>query len=297
MREGAFENQDTAMDYFEQQFAKKGRIESLGGVVEVTDIDPPEKRTDVPVVFAPGWGATPKSAKEVLRVLANGGRRTLSLDHPRTGGEVEKRGDHPVDELRKASSLAAILDKKDISKVDVVAHSEGAINTIIAASLNPSRFRKIVLVAPGGMIGKDKFPKLAGRFSYSAIKEAGRIIIEKKARKPLATVGIEVGKYIAKNPMRALREAVAISASEIHKMLKDLRDQGIGIYVIHGVDDAVFKMDKVQNVAKADQLDGFYSVFGQHNEMYVDPVRYIGLANKALDAPEVKKGSKAREEA
>ena len=72
-------------------------------------------------------------------------------------------------------------------------------------------------------------------------------------------------------------------------MLRDLHQKGIGISVIHGVDDPVFPMDKMQEIVKADQIDGFYSVKGDHNEIYVHPEKYIPLVDEALQSLENKK--------
>ena len=71
-------------------------------------------------------------------------------------------------------------------------------------------------------------------------------------------------------------------------MLRTLHKQGVKIAIIHGVDDSALPMEKMQSVAKQDQLDGFYSVKGDHFEIYAQPEKYTALADEALTALEAK---------
>ncbi len=67
---------------------------------------------------------------------------------------------YPKEEVRKALNILGVLEEKDVEKTDVIAHSEGAVNTLIAASLYPEKFRNIVLFGPAGLIGEDTFTRL-----------------------------------------------------------------------------------------------------------------------------------------
>ncbi len=275
---------------FEEQFENRQKIESLGGVIEVVDVMPERPKTEVPVIFAPGWGETPETFKDSVKTMAELERRVLSLEHSR-GGETEElpQTEYPADELRKALALIKVLEEKGIDRADIIAHSEGAINSVIAAAFHPEKIRSMVLVGPGGLIGPDKFPKLVGRFSLNVIRSAVRAWQEPDSREAIVRDGNETGKYILKNIPRAWKEAVAISESDIHEALKELHEQGIGVAIIHGVDDPVFPMDKIQEVVKKDQIDGFYSVKGDHNEIWIHPEKYVALADQALDALEKKR--------
>lgn len=277
------------MRSFEEKFANRQKIELLGGAIEVVDVMPERLKTEVPVVFAPGWGETPETFKDSIKIMAELERRVLSLEHSR-GGKTEElpQTEYSADELRKALALIEILEAKGIDRADVIAHSEGAINSVIAAALHPEKFRNMVLVGPGGLIGPDKFPKLAGRFSLKLINNTINAIVEPERMTALLRGGRESLKYVVKNPAKSLKEAVAISESEIHETLKDLREQGIGVAVIHGVDDPVFPMDRMQDIVERDQIDGFYSVKGAHDEIWVHPEKYVALADQALDALERK---------
>ena len=150
---------------------------------------------------------------------------------------------------------------------------------------------------PAGIMGEDKFPKLVRRFSMKFIKDAMRAALDKEARRPLVRSGLEAMKYAGKNPKMALEEAVAISKTDILSMIHDLHEKGIGIAVMHGVDDDVFPMADVQKNAEdhklGDFIDGFYSVKGTHDEVYIHPEKYVKFAvEHALEALAKKHGVK-----
>jgi len=238
-----------------------------------------------------------------LQALAEKQRRVISLDHPRFGGDMsiapeEAVGKYPNEELRKAMNILGVLDQKGIEKVDVVAHSEGAVNAVIAAVLHPEKFRTLVLVAPAGMIGEDTFTRLLKGFAGQS-KGRGEsmnnpdfpleIPISETEKKVGATAAKEAIKYMAKNPVRAFREGRGIAKSQIHDMLAFLHEKGVGIVVMSGVDDPVFPMERMQEIAKADMLDGFLSVRGAHGAIGEHPELYMTAADEMLTAVEEKK--------
>ena len=280
---------------FEEKFAKKKTIEVLDAKLEAIDVKPDFLKTETPILFAPGWGGTLEAYKDSIETLYEKNRRVLSLTHARKGADKklmdsELKKQYPADELRKSMALLALIDEGNIEKVDAVAHSEGAINTAIAASLRPEKFRNIVFVNPAGLIGPDKFPKLAGRFNLNGIQTFFDAIFNKEELKRIRLQRLtkEVIKYISQNPARALKESVAISQSEIYAMLEDLHDEGIGIFIVNGVGDPVFPMDKMQKILKADKIDGFLSVKGGHNEIISNPEKYAAAAEEVLDKAEKK---------
>jgi pimeloyl-ACP methyl ester carboxylesterase len=293
MKKEQFSSSEIKND-FERQFSKKEIFDVLDGKIEAIDIRPENQKTETPVLFAPGWSCTTETYKDSIKELVKKERRVFGINHARRGIDTglispEVREKHSDDELRKALSILALIKEKNIEQVDMIAHSEGAINAAIAASIEPEKFRNIVFVAPAGIIGKDKFPKLAGRFAITMIKDYFRSVFGSNTEKICFSRTIKESiKYIAKNPLRALKESVAISESEIHNMLKDLHEKGIGVAVVAGVDDKVFPMDKIQQIAKNDELDGFLSVKGGHNEIIFDPEKYVTAAEQLLTQLEKK---------
>lgn len=290
-------NKEIYKEGFEEQFAKKELFDVLDGKIEAVDVVPDTLKTETPLLLAPGWAASSETFKDSIKILFEKNRRVISLEHASEGVSEDLMDEHlkqqyPADELRKAMALLALIKEKNIDKIDVITHSEGAINTAIAASLEPEKFRNIVFMAPGGMIGKDTFPKLAGRFSYGLIRDAIKNNFSEDFDKARGARAMKVAiKYMASNPKRALKESVAISSSQIHEIIKELHSKGIGIAIASGVDDPAFPMDKMQETAKADQLDGFVSLKGSHNEIIDRPEKYVAAADELLDKLEKKKNS------
>jgi pimeloyl-ACP methyl ester carboxylesterase len=299
-----------------------------GAEVDVVDVVPENQKDEVPVLVLPGWGATMESFMPGIKVLNDKERRVISLNHPRTGGDIsssysedidewyKKRGqdypDWPIEELRKAHTILGLIDEKKLEKVDAIAHSEGAINLCIAAMLHPEKFtgRTLVLVNPAGLIGDDSIFRLqkgAGA-TTSRTETISEIPVTEAETEYLESTKHITPDYMKENPLRAAKEIWAISKARIEDMLRYLHEKGIRIIVIGAVDDTMFPMgtrqetkdeegntrfefvgDKgMQKNVKADFVDGFLSVRGGHMQIQVHPELYMSAAEKMLTKPKEK---------
>lgn len=276
--------------YLEEQFNNPTTMELYSGKLHVVDVQPEQEKSEIPVFVAPGWVANAEVLKDNILGCAKEGRRTLSLQNFH-GIKAENIDEYPNAELRKVAALIKTLDEKGIDTVDVIAHSEGALYTTIAARLYPDRFRNIVLVAPAGMIGKDNIARLSVSFSHDITRQTVNGVIDGSIRKPMLRAYQESGKAMASGPLQSVKQVFAIADAEIHNWLKELKDQGLGIAVIHGVDDKALPMERMQKVAKLEQMHGFYSVKGGHNDIYLKPKAFTALAEHALSGLENRKGS------
>ena len=274
---------------FEKKFQAVEKLRTKAGLVQIVDITPEINSDQVPVLLIPGWGETPATHKATLKVIYYNQRRAIVLKYPRTGGQIQNEGDYPQAELKKAEALLYVIDRKGLPKVDVIAHSEGAINTIIAAQIAPKRFRNIVFVDPAGLTGKDNLTKFSARFAVMLGKDFLRNfnpLDYKKTPNRLRAAG-EMVKYFAANPKRGLQEASAISAADIYKALASLERLGIGISIIHGVGDTIFPINDLLNTAeekKGVYTIELYYVKGDHREVSVRPEKSIVLALHALNS-------------
>lgn len=266
-------------------------IERVVGTLEVTDItpDPENLKDQVPVLLVPGWGETPKTHDDTVKTIVSEGRRIITIKIPRIGG-VKPEGDFSEAEYTKARALVDTLNKKGIKTTDIIAHSEGALSAIIAAEIfmsqhQPQRIRNIVFVEPVGLIGYDRLRNLIGRWGKMVAKDTGHFIRDSR-KKNMSRAFTEAAKYAFSNPIRTFAEAGVISASDIYKSLSKLKENGIGVSVIHAVDDTLFPMEKVMKTAKEKggmNTIGFYSVKGDHREISVHPEKYAALAVNALE--------------
>ena len=271
----------------EQQFRARERIELPGGEIEIVDIKPDKQKTNVPVILGLGWGGEPEAYKNNILALAESGRRTIAVDA--IHGIDKDKGDLPDVELRKVAALIQTLDDKDIGKVDAVGYSEGGIYVTLAAMLYPEKFRNLVLVNPGGMIGKDKEVRLTAGFLKDLVKHFIDSVGDKEFLKRFTAFYGGMAKSAAKDIVRAVQEISAISDSQIQDFLENIKEQGIGISIIHTVDDNAFPMDKMQKTIKPKHVDGFYSIQGAHGDFVIQAEKYTHIVDQALDALENKK--------
>ncbi|MFA5932308.1 MAG: alpha/beta hydrolase [Candidatus Paceibacterota bacterium] len=290
-------------NFFESPNVHKEHFLIEGAQVDAIDVMPENQKDEVPVLVAPGWGATMKSFEPGIGVLAEAKRRVLSLDHPRKGGKddadlredmskwCKKEGqDSPgwsLEELRKAETILGLLDQKKVEKVDVIAHSEGAINVCIAAMLQPEKFigRTIVLVNPAGMIGKDNIFRLQGGAgaNKSRTETVSHIPVTEAETEYLKSTKNITPEYINAGKIRTVKELYAISQARIEEMLRYLHKKGIRIIVMAGVEDTMFPMAGMQKNIKKDFIDGLVSVKGGHMQIQVHPELYMGAAESLLE--------------
>lgn len=238
------------------------------GYINIIDRSPEHPKTDVPVFISPGWSENPTVFEDTIQEFLNAGRRVIALSYSGTR-ESNKETNYPNLEVSKGEAILEVIKLKGIKQADVVGHSEGAIGAVIAASLEPDSIRNMILVAPSGFIGKDTFPKLLGRFSRKIIQDHYRLLTDRQSRKPMARFLKQGFRFAVSHPLQGFREAVAISQVQLQDTLKELHNLGVGTAIIAGVDDPVFRMNRLQRTVKSNMLDGFISTRGGHDEIHL----------------------------
>jgi pimeloyl-ACP methyl ester carboxylesterase len=274
----------------EKQFNNENAKKS--GAIE---LNPEQQKTDIPTTIAPGFNANEKVFKDFALALSEKDRKILLINSP-SGIDINKEDNIdgiPEAEMRKIQNLIKMLEEKNIEITDIVAHSEGAFYTVLAAKLYPEKFRNLVLVDPAGIIGKDNWKRLAMGTIHNTILEP-----------MISNVSKEIPKTTVKDPYGSFKRFLAIAKADINEAIQEIRDLGIGVSVIHSVNDKIFPMDKVQeNLARTEEekkddkhkLDGFYSVKvdgGTHNEIAFEPEKIALLIDDALDKMEIKMSKK-----
>ncbi|MGH2604268.1 MAG: alpha/beta fold hydrolase, partial [Dehalococcoidia bacterium] len=190
----------------------------------------------------------------------------------------------PREAVRKAQVLIGGLAQAGHRRVDIVAHSEGALGAVIAAAHYPHRVRNMVLVDPGGMIVNDRWHQLAGRFAAmlaQCVIEAAGNAAERRA---LVWATINPALYTATHPRRAVAQVEALVRWHSLDLLSRLHEAGVGIVVFEGVDNCIFPMRRAGPFVRdgVPLLDGFYAVRGGHAKLLGD-ARYAGAILDALD--------------
>lgn len=282
------------------QLKRPDTINLYGGeVLSIIDLQPERLKTETPVFWLGGWGTTIQVMENNIVNLAERGRRTLAVDAPHgiesahIAHHIEGR-EHAIRdvELKKVAALLKALDEKSIAQTDIVAHSEGAIYGVSAALLRPERFRNLVLVDPAGMIGEDTQDRLIKGAALDLCLQTARIykkLFTKEGSWGLrhayaATRGVM--KAFGLSPRRTMESVGVIAGTQIHELLKTLKELGMAISIVHAIDDKFFPMEKVKRQATDDAVNGFYPIEGTHNQLYLHPEKHTALIDEILDTLE-----------
>ncbi|HEX7042888.1 MAG TPA: alpha/beta hydrolase [Patescibacteria group bacterium] len=237
------------------------------------------------VLYGPGWGATIMTHLSPIKQLAQRGYDVISITPPSTTNR--KKDGFPSIEYAKGEAQVQALQKQFVTRASLVGHSEGCINVSIAAliALNHNiKIDSLVLVAPGGLIGKDRTGILIPRFFFNAAVEP-RLTGEKGDRANAKLRRSEAIKTIVTNPILAFKEAQAIANTSLSDILKELHRRGVKIAVVQGDNDLVFPLEKMIPEAEKCGVDTFYEGpkgRGGHNGIVTQPESYTTQIVDAL---------------
>lgn len=263
------------------------------GRVRVIDKTPEEVVDETPVLYAPGWMGTLLRAENTMDAIVSHKRRAVTVQYMRESGKVEPDRKNRKIELQKAGMLDGVIDAKQLGRVDVIAHSEGAVNALIAACAAPEKFRNIVLMNPAGLIGHDNPLSFLWRFAKSGKDSKGKIkeAIEEAARPESRyteeemekiverdkAVSAATSKEVGANKKMFASEIGALADSDIFEMLEYLRDHDVKIAVVAGASDQLFPIERMgREFVKRygdrgnSPIEGFYSIKGTHADIYSD---------------------------
>jgi pimeloyl-ACP methyl ester carboxylesterase len=247
------------------------------GKIDLVDIVPEKKTQSLPILFAPGWSITINAIQDTLTYLVDCGYRVLSLNHKRVGGAK-----YQSEEERKAASILAILNRKEIERVDAVGYSEGCTNVLLAARMQPEKFRHIVLMNPSGLTGHESMAHLINGF----VVDLWDIRSKKDGRTKRCRVVRETVKYILANPIRSYKEVSEVANTDLVKLLKGLKKTHIKVSIIHNIEDKTFDFDVVQKTLQKAGTDiyinEFYAVSGRHFDLIKFPRKYMDYVAHAL---------------
>lgn len=279
-----------------KQFEASEKYTYGSTTIEAFDVKPEKLKTEVPTFFGTGWSASRGVYEASILGIADKGRRVLSMFAPH-GIDTDPdfgKGDktYAAAELRKAAAMLRMLEEKSLEQMDIVAHSESAIWTLIVASMHPEKIRNIVLIDPAGLIDEDTTSRLSVSFVRDIVQGA---LNKEKHPRPQVERSVQPGspadlfgalRNMIGKPMQSLKEVLAIRDADIREMLEDLKAQGKRISVIQGEKDVIFPTERMEKVVNKDHVDGFYSVYGSHNELNANPAPHISVIDHALDALE-----------
>jgi pimeloyl-ACP methyl ester carboxylesterase len=270
---------------FERQYDNPNRVEIGTDTACIYDIAPPHPRSSVPILFCPGWMENPQNHKETIYALYRQGRRTVFPDSPH-GIEARPRANLPMAQLRHAEVLIATLKHQGIDEADAIAHSAGAIGLAIAGTASGGpRFRNVVLQSPAGLCGGETVASVAWHAWQESRQETRRQRWKPTEHQLIRDPGRR-RMYWVSTLARTVAEINAIANVDIRELLIEMRRRGGLLAVVHGTDDRLFSMGRMQRHVDVGVVDGFYSVEGGHQQILLEPSQYASLASEALLALE-----------
>jgi pimeloyl-ACP methyl ester carboxylesterase len=260
------------------------RVRTSGGIAVGVEIIPRTAGDPVPLVFIPGWGQTARAYAIPLQTFAERGRHVYSLFRPAHGRPITGPTDLPREEVRKAQTLIGALSRWQLARVDLVAHSEGALGAIIATALYPHRVRNLILVDPGGLIVGDRWYRLAGRFAKMIVQCTREAATNTAERRALVWAVVNPTIYSLTHPGRAMAQVAALARWHSLELLRGLRGSDVGVVMITGVDNRVFPINQAGPLVRDGVMlvDGFQAVRGGHAKLLGD-ARYADAVLNAID--------------
>lgn len=249
---------------------------------DVVEINPEKIKEEVPVFVSPGWGSSPESEMDTLKIISEEGeRKVISVNFSREEKiKDEDSGELPAAELQKALAIIDIINSKDLVCVDGIGHSEGGLNLAIAASLFPEKFRNLVFVCPAGSINISR-RELAKRFVIDERLEEIKNIDKTKILS-FYTYLRAVVKNALKNPVLSNKEVTAMTELNIFEMTKWLKEKGVGVGFIASADDKVFPVDEINESVNNENIDNYITTKGNHSAFVFDQ-QYARLVENLLD--------------
>ncbi len=259
-------------------FQYSERHSYMGFDVEIHKPEQSKLVSSVPVLVASGFGSSAESMGLVLHTLAKRGRIALCPDF-RIGCEPRKLRFLPDVDCAKRRAIwhTALFEgyvHAEVSKVDVIAHSKGAIDVIMVAKDHPEYFRNIVLVAPGGI-----HPGL-GFFSTlrNLIKGEKRDHHDKEqlflegtdlTRKLIDRNNV-IGRAYKKYLPGLIFENITSARQSIDQYFNDLRAKGVRIAIVAMRGDAWFPLDYLKHEEMKGKVE-FVPIDGFHGQMKFVP--------------------------
>lgn len=250
------------------------------------------------VLLVPGYGEEALHNKELVDALGSLGIEAGSFDQPRKQGS----SDEPIQRL--GDVVKSILDVHipEGDKIHLVGHSLGAAAALKAAQLAPERFASVTLMQPAGMVGRQGLGELTKRVSKKIAKnQFGALRPQETGRqngygfvaafdtesaphysKRVAHAQIRGGNLLLKQPMLALKEALAAGKYDITQDVRNVRRLGLPVNIVSSHSDEMFEQSKVDVGYKkiADEVSSYSSVAdrkARHDTFWLQPRRTAGI--------------------
>ena len=127
------------------------------------------KGEGVPVLLLHGWGGNLNSFRFLENYLVSKNYSVITLDFPGFGGSDMPLETFELDDYYKI--VSELIEKENIEKVNIVAHSFGGRVALLFAYNQPQKINKLVLVDSAGLKPKFSLRKKIKIWHYKFLKK------------------------------------------------------------------------------------------------------------------------------
>lgn len=255
-------------------------IKSFPEFFDLHKLKPENPISPIPVLVVPGFGSSVQSYRLLMEQLYFHDFITICPDYKYgMSGEPKKWLFFPdVNKVKQQAIFAAIEaegypNHQEIKQVNVIAHSKGAYDAVLAAVKHPHNFRNIIMVAPIGLrLKMNVFKDIKTlREGYHKDKEdKAHLIAERKDVAKLVLINNMYENDYKEDKMRYYSEGFAVVTDSMQKLLPALREKGIKTIIVSQIDDSIYPPDSYSAAIKSG-VNGFIEVPGIHGEIKFTP--------------------------
>ena len=257
------------------------------------------------VMIVPGYSESVTHNKPLVKALYRQGFDAFTFSQPRRNGKGSVSGCIARQGEVVLSVLEGVVPAGD--QVHVAAHSFGAAAVLKAARMAPKRFASLTLLQPVGMEGDQTIPQLIGRVSKKATHNQ---IAAARSQKPhgqtesrytasvdtasaarlsgrVARSQLAGGGVLAKQPILAFKEAIAVGRYDIVEDVALVKKQGVPINIVKAHGDEIFGTDQVDTgYARIATIDDSYSSVADrtagHDTFWMHPERTARIISQLI---------------
>lgn len=234
------------------------------------------------MLLCPGWGESIEILKYSMNELKRLNRPLVVLEHPRQFKPVDNPLDVHNNQYQKAHNIISVIKHFNLSQIDLISHSEGSMNGLVAASINPEIFRSVTLLNPSGIV---RFRSRA-HFLMTLCRKVA--VDAKRVRKmpqhgEIFKLHTKMGKKHGVVNTKQLREDLSSATKfSILGLISSLVKSNIFISVVAAKDDVLYPANSIKQRLETNQINKYVETEGWHDEMHYNPEKYAQIINEIL---------------
>ncbi len=197
------------------------------------------------IVLANGWTAGKSIMGRTATWLASQGRTAIVFDHHREAQSIEHPEEHKM--LTLAATVEEYCQERDEEGVEIIAHSEGGINSTMYAisdrEAKTRRVKSLTQVSPAGYLDVSSSQlmfrvgrEVASLFDLGHIRNIGRLAVD----------GRDISDYLSRNIGLSRLEIQAIARSNVLSAAIALYKDGLPGGIIGCEYDKIFPGRELQ---------------------------------------------------